>query len=735
MIDVVGQPIDRVEGRLKITGTARYAADYLIDEIAYGVPVQSSIGKGRVIRIDTSAAEKAPGVLTIITRANAPKLHQPKNDFGSSTKLGEARELFADDTIYYAGQYLALVVADSIERAIAAARLVIVEVEEEEPSLDLERAERFQPADDFAKTEYQRGNAAAALESAAQRIRQIYTTPVEHHNPMEPSASMAVWNGKKLTLYDATQWVAATRNVVADTFGIPREDVHIVSSFVGGGFGCKGFVWPHSVCAAIAARQLGRPVKVVLTRQEMFTSVGHRGSTRQTIELGADNSGKLTAIHHENLTDASMVDDFIERCGIITGFLYDCPNIWVKNTGVRLNIATPTPMRAPGETPGLFALECALDELAWQMKMDPVELRLKNYAETDPEKGLPYSSKHLRECYQVGMEKIGWKGRDRTPGANRDGRFFVGWGMATSTYPGYRSPGAARVRILADGSVVVSSATQDIGTGTYTTMTQVAADALGIPSNTIRVELGDSDLPPAPVSGGSMTTASITPAVMAAAEDAILQLKRCAIADRNSPLHGLKVDDIVAADGSLRTKAATVGYAEAVRSCGKQSIEATANVGPGSEMGKYAFHSFGAQFSEVKVDADTGQVSVSRHVAVFDAGRIINSKTARSQAFSGVTMGIGMALFEHTVYDHIHGRVVTNNLADYTVPVNADIPDIEVTFVEYPDLILSPVGARGIGEIGITGVAPAIANAVYHATGIRIRDLPITPDKLLSLRL
>jgi xanthine dehydrogenase YagR molybdenum-binding subunit len=732
---LVGQPIDRVDGRLKITGAAKYAADYPIDQIAYGVPIQSTIAKGTVRNIDTAAAEQMPGVLGVLTRANAPKLHKPQNDFGSATKLGEARGLFEDDRVYYAGQYLGVMIADSLERAIAAANLVIVEADPEAPALDMESGEKFQPGDDFAKTNYRRGDAERALGSAAHHVRQTYTTPVEHHNPMEPSASMAVWDGNKLTMYEATQWVVGARNVIADTLGIPREDVHVISKFVGGGFGCKGFIWPHSVCAALAARHVGRPVKLVLTRPQMFTSVGHRGATRQVISLGSDASGKLTAIQHENLTDASMVDDFIERCAVITGFLYDCPNVSSKSTGVRLNIATPTPMRAPGETPGLFALECALDELAWELNLDPVELRLRNDAENDAEKGLPYSSKHLRECYYAAMQKFGWSKREKKPRAHRDGSYLYGWGMATATYPGYRSPGAARVRILPDGSIVVSSATQDIGTGTYTTLAQIAADTLGISPENIRVELGDSTLPPAPASGGSMTTASVMPAVKAAAESALLKLTRCALEDPNSPLHGSREDDITVENGRVGIQGDPhrwLSYADVLRGCKLPMLEAEARVGPGEDMHRYALHSFGAQFSEVRVDADTGEVRLTRHVAVFDVGRVINSKTARSQALGGITLGIGMALFEHTVYDKTQGRVVTNNLADYTVPVNEDVPDIDVSFVEYPDPIISPLGARGMGEIGITGVAPAIANAIYHATGIRVRDLPITPDKLLD---
>jgi xanthine dehydrogenase YagR molybdenum-binding subunit len=737
MTSVIGQPVDRVDGRLKITGAAKYAADYTGDQIAHGVAVQSSIARGRVVSIDTSVAERSPGVLAVITANNAPGLRKPKNDFGSATKLGEARGLFEDDRIHYAGQYLALVVAGSLEQAIAAAGRVRVEVEEEAPVVDMDKGEKFQPPDDFAKTKYARGDVKGALASALHRMTQTYTTPVEHHNPMEPSASLAVWEGNKLTLYEATQWVVGARNVVADTLGMPREDVHIVSSFVGGGFGCKGFIWPHSVCAAIAARHVGRPVRVALTRQQMFTSVGHRGATRQKMTLGADASGKLLAIEHENLTHASPVDDFIERCGVITGFLYDCANVSIRNTGVRLNIATPTPMRAPGESPGLFALECAIDELAWELRMDPVELRLRNHSDRDAEVDLPYSGKHLRECYQVGMETFGWKKREWAPGGHRDGRFLIGWGMATATYPAYRSPGAARVRILPDDTVVVSSATQDIGTGTYTVMAQVAAETLGISMARIRVELGDSTLPPAPVSGGSMTTASVEPAVKQAAEQVLLKMKRIAAEDPRSPLFRCSIDHMIAENGCLGRNNGTkqsVDYGAVLRSVNQPMIEAEANVSPGPEFEKYSPHSFGAQFSEVAVDRDTGEIRLRSHVAVFDIGRVMNAKTARSQAMGGITMGIGMALFEHTVYDRERGRVVTNNLADYAVPVNADVPNIDVTFVEHPDLIVSPLGGRGVGEIGITGVAPAIANAIYHATGIRVRDLPITPDKLLAVQ-
>ena len=729
----VGQPIDRVDGILKVTGRAPYSADYPIDQVAYAVPVLSEVARGKILAIDVDAAERAAGVLTVITRRNAPALIMPKNDFGSATKLGEARTLFQDDRIYYAGQYVAIVVADTLERAIAAASLVRVDVQEEPPSLDMETAERFQPPDDFARTHYERGDVPRALKAAPHLVSATYTTPAEHHNPMEPSATIAVWNGDLLTLYDSTQWVAGARNVVADTLGIPRANVHIISRFVGGGFGCKGFVWPHTVAAAIAARAVGRPVKFALSRRDMFTLTGHRGATRQHIALGADGDGRLLALHHENLTDASIVDDFIERASVVMGFLYHCPNVVTGNYGARLNLPTPTPMRAPGESPGLFALECAMDELSYKIGMDPVELRLRNYAETDSEKRMPYSSKHLRECYELGMEKFDWKKRQNASGENRDGRCYIGWGMATATYPAYRSAGAARVRLLADGGIIVASATQDMGTGTYTTMSQIAADALGVSPGRIRVELGDSSLPLAPVSGGSMTTASVIPAVKQAADDVLVKLRRCASEEPKSPFYGAGVEEILVEDGCLRLKTKSASFAEVLQACAITSIESEANTAPGAEMQRYAMHSFGAQFSEVRVDMDTGEVRLTKHVAVFDVGRVINSKTARSQVLGGITQGVGMALFEHTVYDRFNGRVVTNNLADYSVPVNADIPDIDVAFVDFPDIVISPVGARGIGEIGITGVAPAIANAIYRATGRRVRDLPITPDKLLGL--
>jgi xanthine dehydrogenase YagR molybdenum-binding subunit len=727
--------VSRVDGRLKVTGAAKYAADHTPANLAYGVPVVSTIASGTIQKIDASRAEKQPGFLSFIGRHNAPELKPTANDFGSWTKLGEARMLFADDRVYYAGQYLGVVVADTLERAMAAAALVNVTYEEQPPVIDTEDAldTMYVPSFAFGPIKVSRGDFDKAFAEAVYRIDQHFSTPIEHHNPMEPSATVAVWNGDELTLYDATQWVMGARNSLADTFAKKRESVHIVSEFVGGGFGCKGFIWPHQILAAMAAKVVGKPVKVSLSRKQMFSACGHRPATQQHVEMAADRNGRLLGIRHRSIAQTSFVDEFTELCGTATSFLYDCPSVEVSHQLVRVNIATPTPMRAPGESPGMFAIESALDELAYLANVDPVEIRLRNYAETDPEAKLPFSSKHLRECYQVGRERIGWDARLPQPRSMRDGRWLIGYGMATATYPGMRMPGAASVRLFDDGRVEVASATQDMGTGTYTTMTQIASECLGIPLDKIHSALGDSRLPPAPVSGGSMTTASVTPAVKAACEAALSKLTLAVIADRRSPFHGLAADRIAASEGQLRSTDGRIvqPYSEAMRTIGWTQVSGDSFVQPGAEQQKFSFHSFGAQFVKVRVDEELGTVSVTQVVSVFDAGRIINAKTARSQAFSGITQGIGMALMEQTIYDKGNGSIVSDSLADYLVPVNADVPEIDVTFLDYPDYNISPIGARGIGEITITGVAPAIANAVYHATGIRVRDLPITIERLL----
>ena len=737
---VVGSSISRKDGALKVTGQARYAADHPLEHVTHAVAICSTVGNGRVSHIDSSAAESAPGFLAIIHHGNAPQLFRPVNNFLSASKPGEIRVVFEDDRVHYAGQYIAVVVAETLQQAQRAAELVQVTYETRPPVIDTDNAidTVYDPAEFFGeKLAATRGDPESALQKAEVTHEADYVTPIEHHNPMEPSASMAQWDGDELTLYETTQWVVGARNTVAETLGMPEEKVHIVSPFIGGGFGCKGFIWPHSVMSAIAAKKVGRPVKLNLTRKQMFSGCGHRSETRQKVRLGASRDGKLSAIKHETLVQTSTMDEFVEPCGATTPFLYSCPNVVIAHHAVRVNIATPTPMRAPGENPGLFALESAMDELAYKLNMDPVQLRLINHADKNEHTNLPWSSKYLKECYQVAGEAFGWYKRDPRPGSMRDGNYLVGWGMATATFPGIRSPGAAKVRILQDGSAMVSSATQDMGGGTYTTMTQVVSDVTGIPMNRIHPALGDSHLPPAPVSGGSMTTASVLPAVKQAAENALKNLVRAALADEQSPLHGKKADAVTAANGYVFLKGSApesgVAYSQVLAANNQAAVEGEGYLAPGEERAHYAFQSWGAQFVEVKVDPEIAKVTVSRVVSAFDVGRVINQKTVRSQAYSGIIMGIGMALMEHTVYDHRDGGIITSNLADYAVPVNADVHAIDVHFIDKPDPYIDPVGigARGAGEITSTGIAPAIANAIYHATGKRLRELPITPDKLL----
>jgi xanthine dehydrogenase YagR molybdenum-binding subunit len=737
---VVGSAISRKDGALKVTGQARYAADHPLEHVVHAVAICSTVGNGRVSRIDSSAAARAPGFLTIIHHGNAPKLFRPVNNFASASKPGEVRVVFEDDRVHYAGQYIAVVVAETVQQAQRAAELVEVTYETWPPVIATDKAldTLYDPAEFFGeKLTATRGDPESAWQKAEVKHEANYFTPIEHHNPMEPSASIAHWDGDELTLYETTQWVGGARKTVAETLGMLEEKVHIVSPFIGGGFGCKGFIWPHSVMSAIAAKTVGPPVKLSLTRKQMFSGCGHRSETQQKVSLGASRDGKLSVIKHDTLVQTSTMDEFVEPCGTTTQFLYSCPHVGITHRAVRVNIATPTPMRAPGENPGLFALESALDELAYTLNIDPVQLRLINHADKNEHTTLPWSSKYLKECYQVAGEQFGWSKRDPQPGSMRDGNYLVGWGMATATYPGTRSPGAAKVRILQDGSAMVICATQDMGGGTYTTMTQVVSDVTGIPVHRIHPELGDSHLPRAPVSGGSMTTASVLPAVKQAAENALKNLVQVALSDEQSPLHGQEEEAVTAANGYVFVQGSApesgVAYSQVLAAKNQAAVEGESALEPGEERERYAFQSWGAQFVEVKFDPEIAKLMVSRVVSAFDVGRVINQKTVRSQAYSGIIMGIGMALMEHTVYDHRDGGILTSNLADYALPVNADVHSIDVHFIDKPDPYIDPVGigARGTGEITITGVAPAIANAIYHATGKRIRELPITPDKLL----
>ncbi|MEP6768490.1 MAG: xanthine dehydrogenase family protein molybdopterin-binding subunit [Acidobacteriota bacterium] len=736
----VGKPIDRVDGRLKITGAARYSAENRLEGLVHGVLVTSTISRGSIVSMDARPARESPGVLAVLHRGAAPKVAKPKSDFFAGGMLGEERMPFEDDVVHYAGQPIALVVAATLQQARFAASRVRVAYRNEEPLLDPmdPRAPSSFPKQSFGEElQYRRGDVTAALAaSGTVRVEATYTTPVETHNPMELSATVAEWRGDRLVVYDATQWVMGTRAILAETFEIPRKNVRVICPFVGGGFGCKGFQWPHTILAAMAARAVHRPVRIVLTRAQMFSSVGHRPPTNQKLTIAASPEGKLTAIRHETVQPSSPMSEYVEACGLSTSpHMYACANVEAPHQLVRINVATPTPMRAPGECPGTWALESAMDELAEKLSIDPIELRLRNHADADPSTGKPFSSKYLKECYALGAQKFGWARRTPAPRSMRDGDLLVGWGVATATYPGYRFPASAKISLAADGTATVRTAAHDLGTGAYTVLTQVAADALGLPQDRVRLELGDSDFPAAPVAGGSNTTASVSEAIIQAGAAMRDTLAKLAASDPRSPLAGIAAKDTVLAAGRLAASAdpaKSVDWKDLVRASGRATIDAEASVKLDDEKSKaYSFHSYGAQFCEVKIDPLLPRVRVTRFVSVIDNGRVLNPKTSRSQILGGVTMGIGMALMEHTAYDDRTGRAITDNLADYAVPVNADIEGIEAYFIDRPDPRINTLGCRGIGEIGITGVAAAVANAVYHATGRRIRDLPITPDKLL----
>lgn len=735
-MNTIGQPLDRTDGVLKVTGGARYAAEFPAAQLAHAVLVTSTIACGRVVSIDTTRADQMPGVLNVMTSRNAPRLPnegQPEVSPPAQRRLS----LLQNDEVRYDNEPIAVVVADTLERAVDAASQLHITYAPTPAALHFSAAKTHghPPASMIGgKADTERGDVEHGLRAGSVRIDAVYTTPMEHHNPMEPHAIMASWDGPRLTLYDTTQGVASAKKAVATFLGIPPDDVHIISPFVGGGFGCKGSVWSHVVLCAMAARQVGRPVRLALTRPQMFGPVGGRPHTEQHLALAAREDGTITGLRHDTYSNTSTFEDWTETSGVITRMLYEVPNLATSHRLVPLNVGTPTFMRAPGETTGSFALESALDELAAALKMDPIALRLKNYAEIDPQERKPWSSKQLRECYHVGAERFDWSKRTHAPRSMRNGSTLIGMGMATATYPAHRSEASAFARILPDGSAVVASGTQDLGTGTYTVMTQVAADALGFPLERVSFALGDSSLPQAPVSGGSQSVASVSPAVREAARAARTRLIELARADAGSPVHGMSAADVIVVDGwvvarndpSRRDPAAAV-----IARAGGHPIEGHATAKRGEEAQRYAFHSFGAVFAEVHVDAALGTIRVPRIVAVYDVGRLLNEKTGKSQLMGGIVWGIGAALEEASELDPRYGRFVNANLAEYHVPVNADIGTIDVSVLDVPDPHINALGARGIGEIGITGVPAAIANAVYHATGVRVRDLPITLDKVL----
>jgi xanthine dehydrogenase YagR molybdenum-binding subunit len=706
----IGKPVSRVDGRLKVTGGATYAAEFKVPNAAHAAVLRSTIANGRIASIDSTAAERLPGVIAVLTHRNAPKLAYKQHRGMTDGPVGERLHVLQDDRISHQGQPVGLVVAETLEQALYAAAIIRVTYTSEAATTDINRADLADPTHEktdqgeIKPDESRRGDHDGALVKAEVKVDQTYSIPRENHNPIEMHATIAAWDGDRLTLWDKSQWVRGVAEEIAAVFGIEAEDIHIISPFVGGAFGSSLRSWPHVTLAALGARVVGRPVKLMLSRRDMYYGTGFRPHTIQRVALGASRDGRLTAIVHDAHQENSTYEEYTEALLNASRFLHSCPNVYTRHRLAPMNIHTPTWMRGPGEVSGVFGLESAMDELAVVLNLDPVELRLRNEPEQDEHKKLPYSSRSTRECYRVGAERFGWSRRNQRPGSMKDGRLLVGWGMASATYPANFAPASAFARLLPDGTAEVASAASDMGPGTWTSMTQVAAEALGLPLEWVRFSLGDSKLPQTPPHGGSMTMASVGSAVQLACRK-------------------------VREDALARSGADNV--AEAMRRIG-QPLEAYADSNPGDASQRFSMHSFGAVFVEVTVDPDLGETRVRRMVGAYGAGRIVNPKMSRSQCIGGMIGGIGMALMEHSVVDPRNGRVTNANFAEYAVPVHADAPPLmDVTFVEEQDPHVNPLGVKGLGEIAIVGVAPAIANAIYHATGRRVRELPITPDKLL----
>jgi len=755
----VGKPLVRVEGREKVTGRAKYSAEFPLPGLTYGVLTTSTIAKGKIQSIDTSAAAREPGVIAVLTHQNLPKLAKTPNDAQGKKDIGAPMGFLplTGDEIFYAAQPVALVVADTLEHATHAATLVKVTYQKGDPiaSFHDPKTQLFDPEkvqDGKQEGHTKRGDAQAAFASSAIQLTATYNHPVYNHNPMEPGATTAHWEAPdRLTIYESTQGVTRTQSAVAAMTGMPREQIRVITKYLGGGFGCKGATWPHTILTVQAAKAVGRPVKLALTREQMFTSMGHREDQQQVMQLGATADGKLTSLVHTKKSTTSPWDNYAEPNSKIVDLLYASPTFESSYELARANVMTSTFMRAPGEAPGSFAIECSMDDLAYKVGVDPIEIRLRNYADHDYGTGQPWSSKSLKQCYARGAELFGWSKRNPKAGATRDGRYLVGMGMASASYPVHNSSGTARARLYADGHAVVQAGATDLGTGTYTVMTQVAADSLGLPIEKVRFELGDTQLPTAPNSGGSVAAGTVSSSIFLACQDVWQKLIKAAVIDRKSPLYRAKPEDVAVEKGRLFLKkdpkkgeafgdlmkrgeiTDIEGMAQGKYGSGYEDASAAKNADPTKkdQAGHHSMHSFGAHFCEVRVDMDLGTIRVSKWVSVIGAGRILNAQTARSQIIGGAIFGIGSALMEETVRDQHFSRYTNADLAGYHVPVNADIPDMTVEFVEEQDSYINAMGVKGIGEIAMVGVAAAVANAVYHATGKRLRDLPLTPDKVM----
>lgn len=718
--------VGRYDGPLKVTGEALYTSDHHFPRMAFAVPVTAKTGNGTIRSIDLSKTRKLDGVIEIFTRENIGQIFRPTPEPGFDYRTDESRPPFEDDVIRYYGQYVAVVVAETFEAAQAAARMITVTYNPEKPNL----AEKYEQ-EDLKKTDAERGDAEGSFKSSAVKIEHTYVTPSEVHSVIELHATVAVWENDEVTLYESSQAIGPHQNVLAQFLGIPKENVRVITKYVGSGFGGKLWAWPHSTLAAQTARILKRPVKLVIDRQMAFTNVGHRPRTQQKIKLSANDKGEFQSLTHEYATQGSIQGDYKENCGEVSGFLYKIPNVKVTSGIARRNISVPTSMRGPGAVPGLFALESAIDELAVALKMDPVELRLKNDTLEDLHMKKKFSSRHLKECLELGSKKFGWDKRNSAIGSMKDGHEIIGWGVASCTWQSQRLDAEALVSFNNDGRVSVRCGTHDIGTGMYTVLAQIVQDETGLPFSKMEIKIGDTELPKGPLAGGSMATGSVVPALTEAIRKALKNLKTAAVKSPASPHFKKKEDDLKFEKGKL----GGIAFEEILKKANMKSIE-----GKGIAKGNFATKdkeefstkSFGAHFVEIGWDPTIARLRVRRVVSVIDAGKIINFGPALNQIEGAVVMGIGMGMFEELHYDKRDGNAVNSNLADYVVAVHADCPDIDVTFLDYPDKAVNEYGARGVGEIGLAGIAAAITNAVYHATGKRIRELPVTVEKLLS---
>jgi xanthine dehydrogenase YagR molybdenum-binding subunit len=727
---IVGAGLDRVDAPLKVTGAAQYPNDFSFPGMVHAALVGSTIAAGRIRSIDVAEALAAPGVLTVITHLSAPKLER-----GPMTLLGGSPPApLQDDRILHYGQHIAIVVAETAEEARHAARLVHVEYEATEALLDVDDP-RAEIVENPWGLDTERGDVNAGFAQADVVVEGTYTTPDNTNNPLGLMTTIASWHGDALTVHDSTQWPHNVRTSLATIFKVPESGIRVLAPFVGGGFGAGLRVWSHVILTVLAAREVKRPVKLVLTRPEMFTSVGHRPNSVQQIKIGATRDGDLVAIEHHGISSVAMEDDDYEPVSFGSAVSYACPNVLTRDRQARLNIPCPGSMRAPAEGQGNFALESAIDEVAYAVGMDPLEIRLRNYAEENPALGLPWSSKALRECYLEGAERFGWSRRTPEPGSMRDGRWLVGYGLAGVSYPFYQVPCQARASVRRDGSAYVRSAATDIGTGTYTVMTQLAAELLGLDVTRVRFDLGDSDMPYSPQAGGSGLTGALANAVHAACRRLVQEFLDMVRDDAESPLRAAALDDVTVTDGRIhRITDPEQGesYVDILARHGLEELSADGRSTPprNEDLGMAIAGAFGAKFVEVRIDPELGLLRVARVVSVIDGGRILNEKTAASQIIGGTVGGISQAMFEETATDAVTGRIANATFGDYLMPVNADVPDMDVLFVGGPDRATA-VGTKGVGEVGLVGLAAAIGNAVFHATGRRLRSLPITIDQLM----